>query len=320
MATFRILSLDGGGLMGAFSASVLATWERTTGKRLVDHFDLITGTSTGGIIAIGLAMGASAQDILKFYEDHGATIFPRSKGVGGWLKTSLINIFRPKYSPEPLRKAVASVVGDKPLKESLTRLAIPAYDASLGRIYVFKTPHDPQRAQDADALALDVALATSAAPTYYPAHELPDHRGVFIDGGLWATCPAMVGIVEAVAFCGVKLEDIRVLSISTTNYPFRIAEKVQLGGLRHWAKKVIETFMFGQAQGAVAQARCLLQDRFHRIDYITEPRIYKMDDAKAVHELIVIGRAEAEKIANRRIVSEHLLNDAAIQSYRGSNL
>ena len=87
MGMFRILSLDGGGLMGAFSASVLATLERTTGRRLVDHFDLITGTSTGGIIAIGLGMGASAEQILRFYEEQGAAIFPPAKGVGGWLKT-----------------------------------------------------------------------------------------------------------------------------------------------------------------------------------------------------------------------------------------
>jgi uncharacterized protein len=67
MAVFRILSLDGGGLIGAFSASVLATLERTTARLIVDHFDLISGTSTGGIIAIGLAMGTPAEQILRFY-------------------------------------------------------------------------------------------------------------------------------------------------------------------------------------------------------------------------------------------------------------
>ena len=307
MAEFRVLSLDGGGLMGAFSASVLANLERNTGHRILDHFDLITGTSTGGIIAIGLAMGATAEEILGFYEKQGAAIFPPTKGAGGWLKT-LRKLRRPKFSPQVLREAVASVVGDKPLKAARTRLAIPAYDASMGRIYVFKTPHDPDRTQDAETLAVDVALATSAAPTYFPAHSLPAHRGVFIDGGVWANCPSMVGIVEAVSFCGQRLEDVHMLSISTTNYPFRIAEPIQLGGLLGWGQKVIETFMFGQAQGAVAQATCLLRDRFHRIDYITEPRIYAMDDVKAVQELISLGRGEAEKIEHRRAVREQFLN------------
>jgi uncharacterized protein len=307
MPMFRILSLDGGGLMGAFTASVLAALERITGHRSVDHFDLITGTSTGGIIAIGLGMGQSAAQILRFYEDQGAAIFPPAKGVGGWLKT-LGNLRRPKFSPSALRQAIVSVVGDQPLKAARTRLAIPAYDASMGRIYVFKTPHNPDRTQDADTPAVDVALATAAAPTYFPAHRFPDHRGVFIDGGVWANCPTMVGIVEAVAFCGQRLEDIHVLSVSTTNYPFRIAEPVHLGGLLGWGQKVIETFMFGQAQGAVAQASCLLRDRFHRIDYITESRIYAMDDAKAVGELISLGRGEGEKFAHRQVVREKFLN------------
>src|SRR4051794_587667 len=73
---FRILSLDGGGIMGAFAASALAAFERSTGRRIVEHFDLITGTSTGGIIAIGLAMGTTAEEICKFYEEEGAKIFP----------------------------------------------------------------------------------------------------------------------------------------------------------------------------------------------------------------------------------------------------
>ncbi len=72
MTQFRILALDGGGIKGAFSASALATLEETTGKRCVDHFDLIAGTSTGGIIAIGLGLGSSAREITKFYEVRGS--------------------------------------------------------------------------------------------------------------------------------------------------------------------------------------------------------------------------------------------------------
>ena len=79
MAAFRILSLDGGGLMGAFSASVLATLERTTGHRFVDQFDLITGTSTGGIIAIGLGMGASGEQIFASTRKRGRPSFHRPK-------------------------------------------------------------------------------------------------------------------------------------------------------------------------------------------------------------------------------------------------
>src|SRR5262245_21872942 len=92
MSTFRILSLYGGRILGAFSAAVLARFEQDCraahGKELIDHFDLVTGTSTGGIIAIGLAMGFSAEQILEFYRTEGAKIFPGAGGVGGWVRRS----------------------------------------------------------------------------------------------------------------------------------------------------------------------------------------------------------------------------------------
>lgn len=84
-------------------------------------------------------------------------------------------------------------------------------------------------------------------------------RRTFIDGGVWANCPAMVGFVEAVGFLGLAPEQIRLLSLSTTRYPFRIGQKQQFGGLLGWSTKIIETLMLGQAQAAIAEVRCLLR-------------------------------------------------------------
>jgi patatin-like phospholipase/acyl hydrolase len=94
-------------------------------------------------------------------------------------------------------------------------------------VYVFKTPHHPWYAHDADVTALEVALATSAAPTDFPAHRIPG-RGIFIDGGLWANCPAMVGVVEPLDFLEKAPEQVRMLSLSTTSYPFRLDDPEQL--------------------------------------------------------------------------------------------
>ena len=312
--------------MGAFSASVLATYEREckerTGRGLVDHFDLITGTSTGGIIAIGLAMGATAEKVLEFYSQRGATIFPRSSGVGVWLR-GFHSLFRPKFSPAELRKAIGDVVGDRPLSEAKTRLAIPTYDAEMGRIYLFKTPHHPDCYYSRDVKAIDAALATSAAPTYFPAHVIPG-QGTFIDGGIWGNCPAVIGITEAVSYCSQKLDDIHVLSISTTNYPFRIGEKQQLGGLVGWGSKIIETFSFAQAQAAVGTATSLLRDRtqspprdrFLRIDYVAEPNLYKLDDAQAAQKLIEIGRGVALQVAIAQQVKKEFLNGQPAEAFR----
>jgi patatin-like phospholipase/acyl hydrolase len=304
---FRILSLDGGGIMGAFSASVLATFEKVTGRRIVEHFDLITGTSTGGIIAIGLAMGAGAQEICSFYEARGPQIFPAGGGMAGWTRL-LRNLVRPKFTPEALREAIRQVVGDQALAKAKTRLVIPAYDTEMGRVYLFKTPHHPSYEYDRDLPAVDVALATSAAPTYFAAHHIAG-RGTFIDGGVWANCPAMVGFVEAVDFLGQAPGQVRLLSISTTSYPFRIGQKQQFGGLLGWSTKIIETLMFGQAQAAIAEVRCLLrQGLFHRIDYVTEPRLYHLDNPACVQQLLAIGRSTAELNEHMSIVRKEFLN------------
>jgi uncharacterized protein len=326
MRPFRILSLDGGGMMGAFSASVLDTYEKEcrarTGLGVVDHFDMIAGTSTGGIIAVGLAMGATIEQILGFYRDRGAKIFPSNTGVSGWLGT-LGSLFRPKFSPVELRKAIGEVVGDQPLENARTRLVVPTYDTEMGRIYLFKTPHHPDCVYARDVKAVDAALATSAAPTYFPAHHVPGH-GTFIDGGVWGNCPAVIGIADAVSYCGQSLSDIHVLSISTTSYPFRIGKQQQLGGLVGWAPKILDTFMFSQAQAAVGEAICLLRDRtqsppvdrFHRIDYVSEPNLYKMDDAQAAEKLIEIGRQVAVQVVHAGIVKRDFLNGQPAERFR----
>jgi hypothetical protein len=311
---FRILSLDGGGIMGAFAASVLATFERETELRIVEHFDLITGTSTGGIIAIALAMGSTAEEVCRFYEDDGPRIFP-SGGVGGWVR-NVRTLFRPKFDPSALRRAIARVVTDRPLGEARTRLVVPSYDVNTGKVLVFKT--HPETHPHRKIAALDVALATSAAPTYFPAHTIPG-RGTFIDGGLWANCPTMVGLVEALDFLGQGPESVRMLSVSTTNYPFRLDEPGKLRGVKDWLPKLVDTFMFGQAQSAVNMAYCLLKRGvFHRIDYQVPPKTFQMDNARCVAQLIGMGQQIAELNENLGVVKRLFLNGEAVESHQPS--
>jgi uncharacterized protein len=289
MSTFRILSLDGGGIMGAFTASVLATLEEATGCRLVEHFDLITGTSTGGIIAIALGMGTTARQACDFYQTRGPEIFPSGGFLGSW-KRAFRHLLRPKFSPKALREALTAVVADRPLGTSRCRLVIPAYDVDQGRVYLFKTAHHRRFQFDTRVPAVDVALATSAAPTYFPAHQIEGH-GTYVDGGVWANCPVMVGVTEAVNFLGRQPKDIRLLSVSTTSYPFRISNAKRLGGILTWNSTIVETLMLGQVQGALAEAVCFLRDGlFYRIDYDAEPRLYKLDNARLVEELVVVGK------------------------------
>jgi hypothetical protein len=295
-ANFRILSLDGGGLLGTFTACVLAELEDDLKKRsgyqsfrLVDHFDLITGTSTGGILAIGLAMGVPARQLLSFYQEKGPTIFPPLGRIGGFCRF-LRNMFRPKFDPGPLETAVREVFGEARLRNAQTRLAVPAYRGTPGQVYLFKTPHNALWQLDSDTLAVDAALATAAAPTYFPAHTLPNHGGTFIDGGVWANGPTTVGIAEAVAFCGQPLTNVDMLSIGTTTTPFEITAWGLNGGYLAWARQAITTFMFGQSHGSILMAESLLGDRFVRIDANTRTPI-AMDDPSKIDHLIQLGLA-----------------------------
>ena len=222
MAMFRILSLDGGGLMGAFSASVLATLERTTGHRIVDHFDLITGTSTGGIIAIGLASGAQPIGILAVLPGAGRDNLP---GRGGRRVAKPVrNLRGPKFSPDALR-GPSTVVGDQP--DAARTGLVMANDVSMGASTSSRR-RTSRRSAGPRLPAVDVALATSAAPTTSRPQGAKD-RGVFVDGGVWANCPAVVGVVEALAFGEQRLEDLHALSVSTTSYRFRMPSRTNWG-------------------------------------------------------------------------------------------
>lgn len=135
---FQILSLDGGGLRGIFSAAVLARIEEDLGVRIVDHFDLIAGTSTGGIIALGLGLGLSPRAIVEFYTNKGPRVFrDRTR-----LRT-LRRLFRAKYTDAPLRAALEEVFDDRTFGESTKRLVITSYSLTNDDVYLFRTPHLP---------------------------------------------------------------------------------------------------------------------------------------------------------------------------------
>jgi patatin-like phospholipase/acyl hydrolase len=306
---FRILSLDGGGIKGAFTASVIATLEKDTGRSAVDHFDLITGTSTGGIIAIGLGLGISAQEIMNFYLEKGASIFPGTSRIQR-TRGRLRQLFKPKHSHADLRAALVAVFGERKFGESKCRLVIPTYDAIAGRIFVMKTAHHVRFKDDIDAAAVDVALATSAAPTYFSAAPFSAHNGgKYVDGGVWANAPVMVGVTEAVSFLGVPLNDIDVLSIGTTTKPFNIAEHANSGAAQ-WNIGLVELMFEAQMEADLAQAKLLLDGRLHRINVTAKEGEFSLDDARLekIQRLINLGRGEAVKKEHLDIVKARFLN------------
>lgn len=306
---FRVLSLDGGGIKGTYAAAFLAGIEEMTGKRIAQHFDLIVGTSTGGIIAVGLGMGLPAGQILEFYRERGPQIFPLM-GAADRLRGVLRQAWRVKHAPDALREALTEVLGDRVLGESTVRLVVPSYDGSSGDVHLFKTAHHPRFKRDFNESAVDVALATSAAPTFLPAFSGASGT-TLVDGGVWANCPAAVGVIEALTVLEQPAGTVDLLTIGTTEEPLHIPKQKRIGGLFQWARFGPQLLMQAQTKGAVAHAKLLTGGRLLRITETVEPGRFAMDDPRCIADLEALG-AKAARHHERTVTPRFLYAPAEV--------
>lgn len=276
---FQILALDGGGVRGIFSAALLAGLEQDLGRPVVSCFNLVVGTSTGGILAAALGAGVSADAVVDLYVSKMTTIFPGPH----WLR-ELRRLVRPKYGAAGLEAVLRGVFGDQLLGESRVPLVIPSFDLGENTVYMFKTPHHPRLRRDWRVPLWQVAMATCAAPTYFPAFCLPGDGVRLVDGGVWANNPAMVGVAEAVSMFGQPLDTIRVLSIGTTSDTRTRRRGLDRGGLLQWFRspKVTDVLLCGQSIGAFTQVMHLLgPDRAYRLDPPAPSGLAGLDRADA---------------------------------------
>jgi patatin-like phospholipase/acyl hydrolase len=282
---FQILSLDGGGIRGVFSAAILAAIEEDLGVRLTDHFDLIAGTSTGGIIALGLGLGLRPADILAFYTEYGRRIFRNRLR----LRSALWWFWR-KYRAAALETALRATFGDRGFGESAKRLVIPSYNVGDDDVYIFRTAHAERLRRDYRVPAWKVALATSAAPTYFPACREVDGLRL-IDGGVWANNPAMVAIIEAVGTLGVRVDGIRLLSIGTYDAVVRRPRLLDRGGALAWARTAPDILLRSGSIAVNNQAKFLLgKDNVLRIDPRVPARDATIDGVSGLDALIARAR------------------------------
>jgi uncharacterized protein len=292
---FRILSLDGGGIRGVYTASVLATIEEWAQVPVVDHFDLIAGTSTGGIIAIGLGLGFSGREMLEFYETHGPKIFPIT-GPLGRARRSWQRWWQPKYEATPLNDALRGVFKEQRLGESRCRLVITSFDPVASEVHVFKTAHHPRFRQDHLQRAVDVARATSAAPTYLPSHVTQEGMRL-VDGGLWANCPSTVALLEAIAVLDIPLSEIDLLRIGTTTAPQCYLKQSKAGGLRHYVTSIKDLLLGAQEAAAWSHTQLLTKNTAMLINHAVGPAESKLDDARSIERLRQLGAHDGRRNA-----------------------
>lgn len=300
----RILAIDGGGIKGVIPAAFLATIEETLKKRVLHHFDLVAGTSTGAIIALGLGLGLSAREILEFYVTNGPSIFGNGQDRRGLLgrlgkmrrsARGLRRIVLPKHDPAVLQSSLERAFGERRLGDCGTRIVVPAFDRERRDIHVFKTAHHSRFQVDWRERAVDVAMASAAAPTYLPTHRL--ESGIsFLDGGIWANNPTGLAVVEAVAVLGWEPESVRVLSLGCSESPFHIPERAGLKGL---VLKMADVFLGGQSGGSLGTAKLLLghgsADRFFRYQHVAPHGRFSLDDTDLITPLKGIGHAMARQ-------------------------
>ena len=291
--TRRVLAIDGGGIKGVFPAAFLVELEDQLGEPIADYFDLIAGTSTGGIIALGLGLGLTAKEILELYEKNASRIFPHTRAF------ALRGIFRAKYAKAALPAVLDEVFGQRLLGESRTRLIIPSLNLASELVHVYKTSHHVGLVNDYKVSAVNVALATVAAPTYFPVHLSPE--GVpFIDGSVWARNPMGLAVIEAIGILGWPRDSIRLLSLGCTASHLDVSweswKKHTSLGAAFWAARLADVFMKAQSSSAVVTANALIgAANVFRIDPDMSQHHFTLDGVQHVPLLRQLGQSEASK-------------------------
>ena len=274
----RILAIDGGGIRGLIPALVLAELERRAGRRTFELFDLIAGTSTGGILACALCAPdpLPASEVVKLYEEEGPLIFDRSlfqriRSAEGLLDE--------KYDDTALNRALERFLGHKVLSETRPDLIVPAYDTALPGPYFFKTSKAKETPETDDFRLSAVARATSAAPTYF--EPVGDREKALIDGGVFAANPAMCALAEVLNREDVRPRDVVLLSLGTGQRTHkRTFEEIKDWGLAAWARPILDVVFDGASDAVNYQLeRVLTTERYWRLQVELTLASDDLDDA-----------------------------------------
>jgi patatin-like phospholipase/acyl hydrolase len=267
---FRILALSGGGYLGLYTAAVLAALEEQAGEPIGRRFDLIAGTSVGGIIAAAVAFELPLAQLVAYFREHGTEVFsPRAMPSGPVAR--LLDLSRsvlgPKYGHTALRAALSQRLGDATFAQTLHPLLLPAVDVTRSLTKVFKSPHsDASRGDEAIRVA-DAVLAACAAPAYFPSVAIDG--SLYADGGLFAVAPDQVALHEAEHFMGVDPSQVHMLSIGTATVGYQPAEGVDAdAGAVGWLSdgRLILTLIAVQQQHVQAMMEDRLGARYLRLD------------------------------------------------------
>lgn len=291
----RVLSIDGGGIRGVIPALVLTEVERRSGRQIFDLFDLIAGTSTGGILACALCAPdpLPAVEVVKLYEEEGPNIFDRSLAQRIRSADGLLD---EKYDGGALDRALERFLSDKRLRDARPDLVVPAYDTAEPGPYFFKTGKARDTPETDDFPLSVVARATSAAPTYFEPLEAGPRS--LIDGGVFAVNPAMSAYAE-VARHHPNAEVLLVSLGTGQRTRKRPYDQVKDWGLLEWARPILEVVFDGISDAVDYQLRHALGERrYWRFQVELDTANDDLDDAGA--DNLTALRSLAEELISER--------------------
>jgi patatin-like phospholipase/acyl hydrolase len=293
----RVLAIDGGGIRGLIPALVLTELERRASRRTFEMFDLIAGTSTGGILACALCApdALPASELVRLYTEEGPKIFDRSLFQRIQSADGLLD---EKYDDAALDSALERFLEHKRLAETRPDLIVPSYDTALPGPYFFKTTKAKETPETDDFPLSLVARPTSAAPTYFEALEAGDKA--LIDGGVFATNPAMCALAEVLNREDVRPRDVVLLSLGcgqrTEKHSF---DQIKDWGLVTWARPILDVVFDGVSDAVNYQLeRVLSPDRYLRLQVELTLASDDLDDAG--DENLARLRAQAEELIAAR--------------------
>jgi uncharacterized protein len=284
----RVLAIDGGGIRGLIPALLLTEFERRSGRRVFELFDMIAGTSTGGIIACAVCAPdpLPASELVKLYEDQGPDIFSRS--LFQRIRTA-DGLLDEKYDDAALDGALERFLAQKLLSQTRPDLIVPSYDTALPGPYFFKTT-DAKASPDDDFQLSVVARATSAAPTYFEPVEAG--AKALVDGGVFAANPAMCALAEALNT--VEPRDVVLVSLGTGERTHRRSfDEIKDWGLVAWARPILDVVFDGASDAVNYQLkRVLPADRYWRFQTELTLASDHLDDATEGNLAKLRGHAE----------------------------
>lgn len=286
----NILALSGGGYKGLFSAHVLSSLEKEFDCPIAKKFDLIAGTSIGGIIAIALALEIPAEKIEELFIEKGTIIFKKrhfwSKGI----------FFNSKYNNTGLKDTLLDLFGNKTIGDLKHKIIIPTVNYTEGKPQLFKTPHSTELCKDKNTKLIDVAMATSAAPTYFPIYQ--SDLGDFVDGGLVANHPGYFATIEAQKYLDYDIHNIHQLHIGTISQKFisSSSQRLLTSCFLSWKEKLISLIFSCQENTANFLLEYTLGDRYYSIDGETsdkQAKKIKLDAVSEKSKKLLIQKAES---------------------------